>query len=112
MKKLSTMFWEYMFYFSLFVMTVWLILKVTGVINTPVWLEYGVPIGSFILAFLSSQRTILEKVHQTATALSALSIHTEYLTKRFDQMEVKVSHLEKDVHIIKRDVDILTLKVI
>jgi hypothetical protein len=35
--------WQILFYFSMFILTVWLILKVTGVIQTPLWLEYGIP---------------------------------------------------------------------
>ena len=73
--------WQILFYFSLSVLTLWLILKVAGVIQTPVWLEYGVPIASLILVALAQYQHIIETLAQ---------------------LVVKVDHLDKDVEMLKQ----------
>ena len=84
MRKLNV--WDYMFYGSMLVLTVWLILKVTGVINTPVWLEYGVPSAGIIIGVFSLYHNLL---------------------KNLMHIVIKVDHLESDVHVLKDGVDVL-----
>ena len=84
MRKLNV--WDYMFYGSMLVLTVWLILKVTGVINTPVWLEYGVPSAGIIIGVFSLYHNLL---------------------KNLMHIVIKVDHLESDVHVLKSDVHTL-----
>ena len=83
-------FWELSFYFSLLVIMIWLILKIVGVIKTPVWIEYGIPITGAVYGVLAIYRNVIEK-------LTTLTI--------------KVDHLDKDVEIIKVDANTLKLDV-
>lgn len=82
--------WDYLFYFSMSVLTVWLILKVAGIINTPVWLEYGVPIGSFIVGFVTFFQSLSDKF----TRLQMNDV----------RMDEKLTHLDRDIERIKDDV--------
>ncbi len=43
-------FWDYLAWICLAGITIWLILKVLGIINTPLWLEYSPIFGAVYLA--------------------------------------------------------------
>lgn len=91
--KMKRPIWDYLFYLSLLILTVWLILKVTGVINTPVWLEYGVPIGSFILTFLtmfqSWNNRFSELIVQVARVESTVVHHDKDLERLKETLSAK-----------------------
>lgn len=88
--------WDYLFYASLLIIFIWLILKVTGVINTPAWLEYGVPIGGAIITFLTFYQGLMDRI-------IILSINGA----RSDE---RLMHMERDVGILKKDVETLKAK--
>ncbi len=79
--------WDYLFYASMAVILIWLALKMTGVIQTPIWLEYGVPVGSFVVGFIMLFQSINDKI----TALSTNDA----------RMEEHLKHLDKDVESIR-----------
>ena len=93
--------WQAIFYVSMAVLTLWLVLKVAGIINTPVWLEYGVPVASVILAFLAYY-------HQIVGSITKISIHLAQLNVRFAHVETDVSVLKSDVSSLKTNVVSLT----
>lgn len=78
--------WEYLFYGSMIVLTLWLILKLTGIIQTPVWLEHGIPIAGVILGVFPCY---------------------QHLLKTLMHLVVKVDRLESDVHVLKDDTRIV-----
>ena len=91
-----------MFYASLGVLLLWLILKSVGVIHTPFWLEYGIPIASVIFGALSVYKSILDSVHTIALNLATLTervsqqgmeIHS--LGTKFENTINRIDHLEK-----------------
>ncbi len=86
--------WDYLFYFSMFVLTVWLILKVAGVIKTPVWLEYGIPIGSFILGLVTFFQSINNKFERVFSSISDLRTNDA-------RMEGRLMHLDRDLERLK-----------
>lgn len=73
--------WQVLFYVSWSVVALWLILKLTGIINTPVWLEYGVPIAGLLLGALA---------------------HYQHIIETLAKLVVKVEHLDKDVEMLKQ----------
>jgi len=79
--------WQILFYLSLTVITIWLILKVTGVIHTAPWLEYGVPIAGFILGLLSFYQDLLENVHAIAIDTATLKVEFKHLSGKVDTHE-------------------------
>jgi hypothetical protein len=85
--------WDYLFYLSMAILTIWFILKATGVINTPFWLEYGIPLGSLMLGFLTIYHTITDKF----LSLSANDA----------RMEEHLKHIDKDLEVVKKDVEFL-----
>ena len=89
--------WDYLFYASMAVVLIWLVLKMTGVIQTPVWLEYGVPIGSFVIGFMMFFQSLTDK-------MTSLSIHDA-------RIETSLEHVDKDVEILKTDVSNLKSKI-
>ena len=60
--------YDYLFYLSLLVILIWLILKSFGIIQTPFWLEYGVPIGGFAIAVLTLYQNLLDKIGKLVVA--------------------------------------------
>ncbi len=85
MNKISP--WQILFYASLSVLTLWLILKVTGVIQTPPLIEYGIPIASVILGILAQYQHILETINKVSVGLASLT--------------AKVDHIDRDVEALK-----------
>ena len=43
-------FWDYLAWICLAGITIWVILKILGIINTPIWLEYAPIYGAIYLA--------------------------------------------------------------
>jgi hypothetical protein len=79
--------WQLLFYASLAMLTLWLVLKLTGVIQTPLWLEYGVPIISVILSLLAHYQHLLETMNKLAVGLASIT--------------AKVDHIDRDVEALK-----------
>ena len=88
--------WDYLFYLSILVLIIWLILKVAGLINSPVWLEYGIPMGSFILALVMFFQSIAEK-------MGDLRLGDARLEGKFSRLDSKLSHIDKDFERVKAD---------
>lgn len=80
--------WQILFYVSWSVVALWLILKLTGVINTPFWPEYGVPLAGLLLGLLSFYQNIVEQLKELVVGFATLN--------------VKVSHIDQDVEMLKR----------
>ena len=91
-------FWDYVFYLSLLTTTIWLILKLTGIINTPLWLEVGLPTGSLIIGLFSIYERIMKEVRDTQKTLHKTIVEVEYLRKDFNSLE---SLLKSELFLIK-----------
>jgi len=83
-EKLKRSVWDYLFYASMSILTIWLILKVTGVINTPFWLEYGVLIGTFILGFFTFYQSMIDKIIVLSTNDARIEAHLIHLDKNVE----------------------------
>jgi len=80
-------FWEISFYVSLLLILLWLILKMTGVINTPPFLEYGFPILSALFAFFSIYRDILDRIGRISQGLTKAFMRIEYQDKNITDIK-------------------------
>ena len=89
--------WDYLFYASMAVILIWLVLKMTGVIQTPIWLEYGVPIGSFVVGFIMFFQSINDRFVSMLMQIGTLSSNDA-------RMEEHLKHIDQDVEILKTDV--------
>ena len=112
------LFWNTLFYISWSVLALWLILKVTGVINTPIWLEYGVPIASLLIGVLALHSNIFDSIKQLAIGFATLDVKVDNIesdvgilkhdmksvNSKVDRLEVKVDNLDKDVEFLKKRV--------
>jgi len=104
--------WDYLFYACMLILTIWLILKVIGVIQTPVWLEYGLPIGTGILGFLMFYQSLVDKILVIYLELGKLHTSDARLDEKLSsldrelrgndaRLETKLIHLDKDIGIVK-----------
>ncbi len=84
--------WELLFYLSLLVLLVWLIFKVTGVINTPALLEYGVPIFSAMFALFTLYRDLMERMNRMGNGLVRVAVKMENVENRVARVEDIVQH--------------------
>ena len=91
--KQKVSIWQILFYVSMASLTLWLILKLTGVIQTPDWLEYGFPAASLIISIFSFYQNLTENI--------------KLLSVGFATLTVKVDHLESDMHVVKQDFGVL-----
>ena len=84
------------------VLTIWLILKVTGIIQTPLWLELGVPVASLIIGIFSLYTNLIESMGKLAVNIATLSTKFDYLNVDVRTLNTKVDNLDKDVEFLKR----------
>lgn len=90
--------WRWVFYGSLLVLSVWLILKVAGVIQTPVWAEYGIPVASLIIGLFACFQGVVESFMKIQVALAVLST-------RVSHVETDIDDVKGDVRGVKRDIE-------
>jgi hypothetical protein len=86
--------WDYLFYASMAVILIWLVLKMTGIIQTPPWLEYGVPIGSFVIGFIMLFQSLNDR-------FMAMQMQISTLYSNDARMEEQLKHIDKDVEVLK-----------
>ena len=94
-------FWQIVFYISMSILTLWLILKVTGVIGTPLWLELGVPIASAIASIFALYQNILEKISTLAVGLATLTVKVDHLDRDLEGLKNKMDSLDKRMLMIE-----------
>ena len=98
--------WRLLFYLSMGVFTFWLILKVTGVIHTPVWLEYGVPLGSLVIAAFTFSQELFKSIRTIGVDVTFLKVDVAVLKTRTDTIERKLDHVETKVDHLEKKVDL------
>lgn len=105
--KNKILFWQVVFYSSLSVLALWLILKSIGVIHTPFWLEYGVPVASTIFTFLGLYHNIIDNIKQLAIAVAHIEKDVDFLKKDSELVKIDINSLKTDVSLLKIDVGTL-----
>ena len=109
-------FWKTVFYFSQGILAVWLILKSLGIIQTPFWLEYGVPVAGIIMTFFGFYHSMERSINKLGVGLSTLTVKIDHIdcdvnilktdmknvNSKVDRHEIKVDHLDKDVDFLKK----------
>jgi hypothetical protein len=93
--------WDYLFYFSMLVVTFWLILKIAGVIKTPFWLEYGVPIGSFIVGLLTFFQSLNRKFDDVNKRFEETLSIVGNILSNVARVESKLLHIGRDLERVK-----------
>jgi hypothetical protein len=109
MRKLDK--WDILFYLSMLVLVIWTILKSTGIINTPAWIEYGIPFSGFIVGVFTIFQKFTDKLNKVVYALGKLQTKTNYIEKDVRELKDDVSTLKTDVSTLKTDVSTLKTKV-
>ncbi len=99
--KIERSVWDYLFYFFLSILTVWLVLKVIGVIQTPVWLEYGVSIGSSIGVVATLFQGINKKFDKVDGKFERVLSEMRNLHANSARMESKLAHIDRDLESVK-----------
>ena len=104
--------WQVLFYFSMAVLTLWLILKLVGIIKTPLWLELGIPMASLILGIFAFCHNIMKYINNLSISLATLTTKVGYIERDISSLNSKVNHLDKDIGFLKNDVSFLKKKII
>ena len=93
--------WDYLFYFFLSILTLWLILKVVGIIQTPLWLEYGVSIGSAIGTIAALFQSINKKFEKVDYRFDRVFGEMSILHSNVARIDGKLVHIDRDLERIK-----------
>jgi len=96
--------WDWVFYASLGILTVWLIFKVTGVIQTPLIIEYGIPIASLILILFSFFEKFVEWFTTLSKEVGAVKVDVEHVKGDVGRVKGEVEHMEKRVERVEKDI--------
>ena len=94
--------WEIVFYLSLLSILIWLILKLTGVINTPPILEYGYPVFSGLLAFFAMYQGISNRITRMGYDLTRVVSKIEYLEKRQDHVDIHLTKTDEKIYLLEK----------
>ncbi len=110
--------WQLMFYVSWTVLSIWLILKVAGVIKTLIWLEYGVPVASLIIGIFGLYHNLMDNIKKLSVGFATLNMKFEHLDNdvegiRSDMSVLKqhVSELKQDTSVLKTDMEYVKKKI-
>lgn len=104
-KKMS--FWDILAWIVLGLITLWLILKVMGVINTPLWLEYAPLFGAVYLAGRA-----MNILHRTAQDLRETKHEVRFLEKELKQdMKKLETELRQDIQKLDLEIGIIKSRV-
>ena len=95
--------WQILFYFSMGVVLLWLILKLSGVIQTPLWLEVGVPTAGLLLGIFTLYRNIFNGIKDLSVGVATVAV-------KVDHIEKDVSSLKQDMITVKQDMGIVKKK--
>ena len=98
--KQKVSIWQILFYFSMGVVLLWLILKLSGVIQTPLWLEVGVPTAGLLLGIFTLYRNIFNGIKDLSVGLATVAV-------KVDHIEKDVSSLKQDMFVVKQDTSLL-----
>ena len=96
--------WDYLFYASLLIISIWLILKVSGVISSPAWLEYGIPVAGAVVTFLTFHYSIMDKI-------VTLSVNMARSEERLIHVEKDIGILKGDIGVLRNDVEVLKTRI-
>jgi len=73
--------WDYLFYLCMSIVLLWVVLKSIGIIKTPFWLEYGLPVASFVIGFLTFSQSLNNRISK----LEASDARIEAILKHHDR---------------------------
>lgn len=96
--------WFIIFHICMGIIIIWVILKSIGVIQTPFWLEYGLPMSTFVLGFLALYYDLIKSINKVAIGLAVLTTKFGHLEKDVGRIDQKTDRLEIDVSSIKRKI--------
>ena len=105
------LFWRVLFYISMGGLALWTVLKSVGIIQTPFWLEYGVPAGMLIVGIFSLFNNLLKNVHTVALGLAVLTSKVNHIEKDVTILKTDVSVLKTDINVLKTDVSFLKQRI-
>lgn len=91
------------FWTSLLVILVWVILKMIGVINSPVWIQL-IPYFSAVFAagaFFQSINSIKLDVSDLKARMGSVELRTHNMEKDIIEVKTNVNHFDSDLHDLK-----------
>ncbi len=97
-------FWDYVFYTSMSIVLLWIVLKSVGIIHTPFWLQYGLPASSFVIGVFALYYNLVKSI-------TDMAIKTGNVEKDVEILKDTNKKIEKDIHLLKFDVNILKTKI-
>ncbi len=99
-----------MFYVSWSILGIWILLKIAGIIKTPLWLEFGLPATSAFIAILGLYQNMLEQITKVSIGLAALAARFDHvhenvkvLNTKTDALGSKMDHIDRDVESLKKN---------
>jgi hypothetical protein len=110
MRKLNV--YDYLFYFGLSIIAIWALLKITGIVQTPLWFEIGLPVGGFIITIGAFFQNFYKNISNMYNDLSknmnnlynGLSKDVNKIAINVSILNIKFEHLEKDMDFIKKKI--------
>ncbi|MBS3121680.1 hypothetical protein J4434_02240 [Candidatus Woesearchaeota archaeon] len=93
LKRISV--WDYLAWCVLFGILIWLLLKVFGIINTPVLIEYAPYFGAVYIAGWAMQK------------LDRAIEDIRYLNRDIKEIKVDLKDIENDVGLIRKNCSVL-----
>ncbi len=97
-------FWDYVFYTSMSIVLLWILLKSVGIIQTPFWLQYGLPASSFVIGVFALYYNLVKSI-------TDLTIKTGNVEKDVEILKDNNKSLKYDVNILKNKITLIEQRV-
>ena len=103
MKKFNitkNLIYDVIYWGFILVVIVWIILKLLGIIHSPVW-QQMLPFAALVVPFIIKGM----KDAESLALIKPMYEEIKEMRKDISTMDNRLVHVEKDVHYLRRDVD-------
>lgn len=91
--------WQILFYLSMSVVLAWLILKLTGIIQTPIWLEFGVPIAGLFFGVFTMYHNLMKAMNKVGIGLATLTLEVKHMGEDVRSLNDDMKTVKKKLHL-------------
>jgi hypothetical protein len=98
----KTLIYSWIFWISIGVIVVWIILKAYSIINTPTFVQFIPYIGAIFAA-----GSIFQIIRDNKRDLSSIKRRIGKMAVGLTRLEVNFDHIKRDVGFLRKDVEVL-----
>ena len=88
-------FWEGVYYFGIGTTILWMILKLTGVINTPLWANVVPSLGGIVIGLVGLHRQYTKEIRSLHVLTHVTATRCDYITTDIKEIKSDIKAMRK-----------------